>query len=91
MKTFSILTKENKDIVYLLNIHGSTLRLTKPFSEHSGTYGSLILTVFDDSFKTLKNNIWILDLEFSDNISAKLKENLFMEIPASSLQTLIFS
>lgn len=91
MKTFSRLKNENKDLIYILSIDGHVLKLIKPFKQLTGTYGSLCLTVYDDSFKTLKNNPWILDIEFQDDVPEKLKEKMFFEVPASSLQTFLYT
>jgi hypothetical protein len=91
MKTYSKITNENKDHTYLLNIDGSTLKLIKPFNSISGTYGALSLTVYDDAFSVLKSNLWLLDLDFNDNLEDILQISGFMFIPADNLQTLLYA
>jgi hypothetical protein len=91
MKTFTTFKKENKDLIYLLTINGRNIKLIKPYNSFSGTYGSLSLTVYDDAFIVLKNNLWLLDLEFTEDVPKTLKDRYFTELQASELQSLLYS
>lgn len=91
MKSYSKITNDRKDIIYLLNVDGSTLKLIKHFSDILQTYGALALTVYDDAFEVIKSNLWLLDLDNSDDIDSILLISGFIHIPADNLQTLLYS
>lgn len=77
MKTYTKITNSDKDIIYLLNIHNKTIKLIKPFNGINQTYGAIALTVYDDAFKRLRNNLWLLDLHIGIDLDVLLKENGF--------------
>lgn len=91
MKTYSIIKTTAKDYIYLLNIDGKTIKLIKPFNHISRTYGAISLTVYDDAFKSLRNNLWLLDLHIGIDLDALLKGNGFELVKPSYIQEFIYN
>lgn len=91
MKSYSKITNDRKDIIYLLNIDGNTLKLIMPFNSIGGTYNALKLEVYDDAFECLRENLWLLDMDNTVNIDSILQISGFMCIPADNLQNLLYS
>jgi hypothetical protein len=91
-KSFSVIRDSRKNISYLLNIDGVTIKLVEPHDSISGTYGAIALTVYDDAFSTLKNHLWLLDLRASDDIVYILdRVHGFIAKDPTALQIMLYS
>ena len=91
MRTYTMITLDNSDILFLVNIDGATVKLRHPLNQFSKTYGALSLTVYDDAFKVLKNNPWLLDLDFyPDAVEKALKHQGLKATEPSPMQKFIY-
>lgn len=61
-KTYIVIRKENKDIVYSLREGDNRLTFVLAFSSISGTYIGMEIRAFDDNWQYLKRNIHLLDI-----------------------------
>lgn len=91
MKTYTQIINSDKDIIYLLNIDGKTIELIKPYNGISQSYGAIVLTVYDDAFKSLRNNLWLLDLHIGTDLDILLKGNGFELVKPSYIQEFIYN